>query len=134
MYELVQHTADLRLKVRADSMEELFAEALRAMMESLRPEGIAANPSSEHPVEVDSVDATSLLIDFLNEVLYLAHVEREIFNRVRFRTLTETHLVAQLSGHKTERFDEDIKAVTYHEADVRRTDAQKWETTLVFDI
>lgn len=132
MYEIVHHTADLRLNVGAPSLEELFRESLRAMTDCMRPAGIGQ--PAQRTITVQAPDATALLVDFLNEVLWLAHVHHEVFERAEFRVLAGTHLEAALSGHRAAEFGEDIKAVTYHEADIVQTGAGQWRTTLVFDI
>ena len=130
MFEILQHTADVRLRVSAPTLEELFAEAVRGMFAILGSE--IRDSRFEIRVAVDSVDLTSLLVDFLNAVLSRAHVERVAFEDVKFERLSETEVTAQLIGRAAQ-FTHDIKAVTYHEADVKRVN-DMWETTLVFDI
>ncbi len=39
-----------------------------------------------------------------------------------------------LRGFAVSSLDEDIKAVTYHEAEVKETEDRKWETMIVLDI
>lgn len=132
MYEIVQHTADLRLNVAAETLADLFRESLRAMTESMQPDEIESD--ARRTISVDAPDRTALLIDFLNEVLWIGHVHHEVFDRVEFHELTDTHVEAEVSGHRVAAFGEDIKAATYHEADVVPTDGGGWRTTLVFDI
>lgn len=134
MFEVMPHTADLRLKVRGSSREDLFREALRGMTAAMRAGKIDPASESRRTVVLESVDPTSLLVDFLNEVLFFAQVHREVFDRVNFRVLTDTRLEAELSGHRASEFGVDIKAATYHEAEVRQNEAGEWETTLVFDV
>ncbi|HEX2120088.1 MAG TPA: archease, partial [Thermoanaerobaculia bacterium] len=81
----------------------------------------------------DSADTTSLLVDFLNEVLGRAHVAGELFEEVAFTRFDATSLDATLTGLASASFEEDVKAVTYHEAEVRR-DGVGWETVVVFDL
>lgn len=132
-YEIVKHTADLRMKVSGKTPEELFAEALRGMMFVLKEEG-GGGEGRKRTVVVQSADLTSLLVDFLNEALAQAQINREIYDRVVFKNFSETGLEAELEGTAADAFDEDIKAVTYHEADVKRNEKGEWETGLVFDI
>jgi SHS2 domain-containing protein len=129
-YEILEHTADVRMLVRGDSLENLFSEAVYGMMEILKP-GIGNQKQVvQRDVAVEAVDITSLLIDFLNEVLLSAHIYREMI----FKTLSSHSLQAILRGFAASSFDEDIKAVTYHEAEVKETGDGKWETMVVFDI
>jgi SHS2 domain-containing protein len=84
-------------------------------------------------VDVESGDTTSLLVDFLGEVLTRSHVHREAYRNVTFQTLTATSLRVNLTGGRVRGFGEDVKAVTYHEAEVVQRDGE-WSTMLVLDI
>lgn len=81
----------------------------------------------------DSPDTTALLVDFLNDVLHRAHVARELFTDLTFTRFGETSLTAELTGIAPASFEEDVKAVTYHEAEVRK-EGEGWGTMLVFDL
>ena len=130
MFEILQHTADVRLRVTASTLEELFADALRGLMAVMH--GTASAGARTEEIELDSVDITALLVDFLNEALVRAHVHRRSFTGASFAALTETHVAATLTSVPAA-FEEDVKAVTYHEAEVRR-DGDGWTTMLVLDI
>jgi SHS2 domain-containing protein len=130
MYEILHHTADIRLHVTASTLEELFADALRGLMAVM---GTAAHGARAEDVALDSVNVTALLVDFLNEALVRAVVQHRLFTGAAFATLGETHLAGTLTSAPAEEFDEDVKAVTYHEAEVRRGD-RGWTTMLVLDI
>lgn len=132
MFELIHHTADVRVRVTADSLEELFRDAVRGMYAVMRGEGEGAPVVREIAVD-ESADTTSLLVDFLNEVLNRAHIGRELFDEVTFTRFEETSLTAQLRGIAPAEFEEDVKAVTYHEAEVRLENGT-WTTMLVFDL
>jgi SHS2 domain-containing protein len=134
VFEVLQHTADVRLRVEAATLEELFRDAMRGMYAVMRAHDTAGAKAVRRTIRVDdSADRTSLLVDFLNEVLLLAHVGRESFTGATFTRLDETSVEAEVSGIAPASFEEDVKAVTYHEADVRR-EGETWMTTLVFDI
>ena len=134
MYEILQHTADVRLRVTASSLAELFADALRGLMEVMGAFP-AAGAHGVHPesIELHSVNLTALLVDFLNDALVRAVVHRRTFTGASFASLGETHLSATLTSVPAAAFDEDVKAVTYHEAEVRRS-GEEWTTMLVLDI
>lgn len=134
---IIEHTADVRLRVEGASLEELFREAMVGMFEimerRLQRAGSPAEAGAPLHVEIHSPDRTSLLVDFLNEVLSRAHIARESFDGVKFDRLTETEAAATLTGRTPARFEQDVKAVTYHEAEVRCENGV-WSTMLVFDI
>ena len=133
MYKIIGHTADLRLKVSAKSKKELFKEALAGMAAILKekPEG---EEKISKEIELESPDQASHLVDFLNEVLYNAYSEKAIFTESEFEFFAETKLKAKISGYKIkEGFDEDIKAATYHEAEIKKEN-EDFKVTLIFDI
>lgn len=134
-HELLKHTADLRMKVRAKTIVGFFFESLRGMMGVLRtnlPE--LTGGKIIRRVDVTASDRTALLVDFLGEALSLAQTNKEVYVNVLFKKLTDKELEAELEGVHVDRFDEDIKAVTSHEADVKKNAAGEWESTIVFDI
>lgn len=131
MFEIVQHTADIRIRVAAASVEELFADAVRALMEVMKP--AATTGGSRVTIEIDAPDLTAVLVDLLNELLLRCHTRGEAFEPESF-VLGERSVVARLVASPATAFEEDVKAVTYHEADVRRTTAGSWETRLVLDV
>lgn len=136
-YEILGHTADVRLKVFAGSIEELFREALLGMMGILKekkekPEGKCLK--SVKKIYIESSDQTSLLVDFLNEALYNAYANKEICVWAEFETLSENKLSAKIFCCKIKGgFDRDIKAATYHEAEIKKI-GNNFEVTLIFDI
>ncbi len=131
-FELIEHTADVRIRVRAASLEELFRQALRATMSLLQP--AAGQRTVDRQIAIGADDRTTLLIDFLNDALSRAHVDREAYDEIVFSRLTETRVEAQLIGKEALSFGDDVKAVTYHEADVVRDPTGMWQTIIVYDI
>ena len=132
-FEVAEHTADLKIRVWGNSLEDLFREAVLAMMKLVKNE-VVGSSTEERKINIDAPDGTALLIDFLNEVLTLSQTSKEVYRRVSFTEFSPVKLEAVLQGIKVNDFDEDIKAVTYHEADVKRNDKGEWETILIFDI
>ncbi len=136
---ILPHTADVRLRVEASSVAELFVEAMRGMMEIVLP-GFCTQTFPrcrlvEQNLAVQSVDQSALLIDFLSEVLYWSQVQHAVFCAVQFQQLDQVSLQAKIEGCEVEQaFEEDIKAVTYHESFIRQNASGRWETVVVFDI
>lgn len=124
------------MEVKGKTLEELFRDALRGMMNVVGGDRTAApgSASVSRTVEVEAPDATVLLVDFLNAALAESHIRRELYTKVDFKKFSERALVAELHGFPVAEFSEDVKAVTYHEANVRRGDDGLWRTNLVFDV
>lgn len=133
---LLSHTADVRIKVEADTLPELFEGALIGMNNILKEDFCDKKKAFTitKPIRIKSMDLTSLLIDFLSEALTLSYTSKNLFCKMKIKTLNEFHLEAEIIGAIAKSFDEDIKAVTYHEADVHKRNDGKWETIIIFDI
>ena len=85
-------------------------------------------------INLSATDTTSLLIDFLSEALTYSQEERAVFTKVLFSDLDEKNIAAEIYGQTVDDFGEDIKAVTYHEANVVKNNRGNWETVIIFDI
>jgi SHS2 domain-containing protein len=131
-YEVLEHKADFKIRVFGKNKPELFLNALLGMVFGLRPELGAA--SAKREIKIKSPDLNTLLVDFLSEVLYLAQVNREVYDNVKFIKFTDTEIEAELFGQKVKRFGEDIKAVTHHDLDIHQRADGNWEAVLLFDI
>jgi len=131
-YEILGHKADLKIRVFGKTKKELFLNAVLAMGESLKPNGKSSIVNRK--IKVKSGNLETLLVDFLSEVLYLVQVNKEIYINVEFNKFSDNEIETELSGQKVERFGEDIKAVTYHNLDVRQKEDDNWEATILFDV
>lgn len=133
-YSFLPHTADVRMHVSGKSLEEIFRDGLLGMVSVMKPTVPEKKEEVRREVTVEAEDPTALLVDFLNEVLVWMHTKREAYTAVCFKKLTERSLEAEITGYRAEAFNEDIKAVTYHEADVKKVGEGKWSTNIIFDI
>ncbi len=130
-YEILEHRADLKIRAFGKTKEELFLNMLLAMTENQRPEILPEKVKRE--IKISSPELSSLLVDFLSEVLYLTQVNKEIYNNVKYKKFTDTEIEAELVGQKVERFGEDIKAVTYHSLDIHQENGI-WQAIVLFDV
>ncbi len=130
------HTADIRMKISGSSLTALFQAGLMGMNKLINKVPCQEWEEFEHTttISLEANDVTTLLVDFLSEVLSLTHIYRVIYCKANFTILDSTNLRCQLWGNEIEHFDEDLKAVTYHEAEVTKNQHGHWETIIIFDI
>ena len=134
--QYLPHTADIRMKITATTLEELFKAGMIGMGHILK-EGFCDKNypiDSKQEIEIQSMDQTCLLIDFLSEILSLCYAEKSIYCKVEFPVLSANELVGTIYGTHINKLDEEIKAVTYHEAQVHCNHNNEWESIVVFDI
>lgn len=136
MYESFEHTADIGLRVRAECLNRLFAEAGQALF-SL----IVANPESirlvdQFELEIAGQRHDDLLFDWLAELLYKFDAEHWLPGQFDV-TVEPTGLKATIRGESVDRsrheLDMEIKAITYHGLTVEMQDGQ-WLAEVIVDI
>jgi SHS2 domain-containing protein len=133
-YEILPHTADLRIRVRGQTLEEVFRSALGGISEVMQPRAARRSLDRERPVLVTAPDIAMLLVDCLSEALTLAHIHRELYPDAWIEELVSTTIRATLRGTQVPGFARDIKAVTYHAVEVTPSDGGGHEATVVFDV
>ena len=134
-FEFLPHTADIRMRIEGETLPELFDAGIKGMSHILKEnQRNKQGQKYSEIIAVKSADVTCLLIDFLSELLAMSYTKKLVFSEVKFLEFSEQLLSAKVSGSAIDSFDEEIKAVTYHEADIKRNKSGKWETMVVFDI
>jgi SHS2 domain-containing protein len=133
-YEIVEHTADWSLRVRGRDLAELLRHAAEGMNGLMVGEGITAVlPTTTRTLTLDAYDAESLLVEWLGELAYWAEMEGLVFPEFTLTTVSPTHLQATLRGGPAPELFKHIKAVTYHNLEIIRTE-DGLEVTIVFDV
>ena len=132
-FEFLSHTSEVILKVEAGSKEDLFREALRGEMSFLKDGILDFKPTVERKIHISSLNLEILLVDFLNEALYMASRYKEVYPDMDIIKLSDGSIEAKLKGVEVDSFDRDIKAVTFHNLDIIYKDG-KYICEIVFDV
>ena len=141
-YEELGHTAEIGLRLEADTAANLFTCAAQAMFDLIQPvlsaplkESVAATEDSEwHQVVLSADDQESLLVDWLSELLYLYETTGLVFHRYHITTWEPTFIEATVTGDKPDQpAAMHIKAITYHQLEVAQT-PDNWQARIFFDI
>jgi SHS2 domain-containing protein len=116
-FEIIDHVADVGIVAYGTDVEELFSNAALALF-SLITEPESIEEKLHLDLEVSSEGRDRLLVEWLNELIYLFDAERILFNRFDIKRLTYNELKATCYG---EGFDPmkhkikiGVKAATYH--------------------
>ena len=143
-YKILSHTADLRLEVFGKTIEELFKNSAEALTKILSPKTIKSGTRNQElvtKVSIESANINTLLVDFLNEILAKSQINKSVYELMSLRVDEDKIKVeAELTGVPVSEFEEDVKAVTYHEVDIKKELGTRnkgqgvWKTKLVIDI
>jgi len=116
-FEVIDHTADVGIIAYGSDLKEAFANSAYGMFSLIADlEGVKEKVSRK--VNLQSTDREALLVDWLNELLYLFDVEHIIFKRFEITALSQKRLQAKVYGEKIDtsrhHLKTAVKAATYH--------------------
>jgi SHS2 domain-containing protein len=118
-HEVVDHTSEIRLRIRAGSLAELLAEAGRALARLELRGGRAVATGDWRPLTVSAADRAALLVAWLNELVFLAEAERWVpidfeIGRAEESSAGESAVWARARGMSVDRSPGLVKAATLH--------------------
>lgn len=138
MYEVVDHTADVGIRVRGKSLAELFEAAAEATFDVMIEHKRKLAPAIEVPVSIDAPAIDQLLVRWLTELLFVFESRRIVLSKFYVDEISERHIEASVFGAKYDsarhRQKIEIKAVTYHHLKVEQAGDGAWQAEIIFDI
>jgi len=136
MYELFEHTADLGLRVSADSLEELFVDAARGLLAMLVADPKSVRPLTAKSISVSAEEPAFLLFDWLSELLYAFETDKLLLAEFEL-AIEGGKLAATCHGEAMDesrhRMEHEVKAITYHGLRLEQT-ASGWFAEVIVDI
>jgi SHS2 domain-containing protein len=130
MYSWVEHTAEIELRIEAPTEEALLADALAAFEELVG--GEEEGQPARHQIVVAAPDPATRLVEWLEELVFLAETEDFVPERAATIELRDGELHAEVEGRRG-RPSHLVKAVTYHGLDVARRE-DGWHARVVLDV
>ncbi|MGQ9735913.1 MAG: archease [Thermaceae bacterium] len=133
-----EHTADVGFKVEAESLEGLFEGAMQGLLQVMfahPPQG----GQRRKGIRLEAEDLESLLVRFLNELLYLVQTKGFVPGRAKIKIAPTPEgytLQATLWGEPlSERFGflGEVKSATYHGLQVAQ-EGGKWTAQVILDV
>lgn len=130
MYEFFEHTADVGIRIQAETLEGALADAGRAFSAL-----VVENPEDVRPLEEVQIDVPQsapapdsldyLLFDWLSALLHEFESTGKVSSEFDVR-VTPERIVALCRGEKLDtdrhRLGHEVKAITYHQLEFRQTD------------
>ena len=134
-HRIIDRTAgNIRIVVEGRTPEELFAEAVRGLTDLMHTEADPGVAVAERELVIHAPDQTSLIVDFLKELLTDSYGRKEAVQDVTVRHLSGDCIEADVRTVPAISFGEELKGVSYREADVHKRPDGMWETSLIFDV
>lgn len=133
-FELLEHTADLGIRAWGWSLPEAFEQAARALVHVM---GIERPPPGERwMVKASADDEESLLVAFLNELIWLHEAKSVVFAGIEVIAVAPRGIVAEVETVPLEDAPAgiEVKAATYHQLAITRGPGSRVEVRVFLDV
>ncbi len=135
-FKVIDHTADVGIIAYGNNIKEVFSHAALALF-SLITKTTDIEVQIQHDVAITSTNVESLLVEWLNELIYLFDVEHLLLCRFDIKAISDTQLTATCYGETIDilkhRIKTGVKAATYHMLQIER-DGHGYKAQVIFDI
>ncbi len=135
-YKIFGTTADVGVESWGDSLSEAFEAQAEGMFDVIA-ELPGVRPAEDFEIEAEGDDDETLLVAFLNELLFLFDAGGVLFREFKVSEIRGGRLKAAARGEKIDTsrhvIKTPVKAVTYHMIKVEKT-KKGYRTKVVYDI
>lgn len=137
-FEIIPEDICVRMRVRGKTARDLFRNALAGLAAYMKPGAMSLSKNqrqAREEISIETVDLNSLLVDFLSGVIAHADSRAAVFTGITFKKFGENFLSGELSGIATDQFDNEIRAVSYSDVDIRKNPKTGlYEALLTFEV
>ncbi len=132
--EIINHTADIGIKVKGKTLEELFLNSAIGLYKII---GVKYNGNGEL-IEFNFFgdEIEDLLVKFLNELIYYVETKKlggEI-EKIEIEKLEEGYkLNVRIKTKKIKSIEKEVKSATYHNLKVKKV-RNGYTTIIIFDL
>ena len=135
-FEILNHTADIGLIIYGKDVSEVFINAARGLYSLIiEPEEVKSRKCRE--IEVTAPDREALLVNWLNELIYLIDAEELLLNDFEVENISDTRVRVKAGGEninsKKHHMKREVKAATYHQLKIEKVE-KGWRAQVIFDI
>ncbi len=136
-FEVLDHTADIGIRVRGSSIVNLFENAALGMLSLWFGELPNAPAEDETSLEVSAMDHEQLLVRFLNELVYLVDSKKNLPLQFAIRIENGISLLASVRGVDLRKLElvplTYVKAATYHQLKIKE-ESDGFTAEIYFDV
>jgi len=135
-YELIEHTADLGIRIKGKDLKCLFENAASSLFDIIAQSKIKEIPEKRiFKIKQKAENLQELFINWLNELISLAFTKSIIFSDFEIKKITENSLEATVLALDMGNFElkKEVKAATYHDLKLSKTN-RGWVAEVIFDV
>ena len=135
-YELLEHTADIGIRVKGDDLRELFKNTALAMFDIIAQASVIKSKREEEITVKEKADnLEELFINWLNDLLSLSAAKELVFTNFKIEELDDYHIkaICSVEDAKNFKFNTEIKAATYQGLKIDKIPSG-WQAEVIFDV
>ncbi|MDU9375679.1 Protein archease [Methanocorpusculaceae archaeon Sp1] len=135
-FEELDHTADVRMKISAPTLTELYIESGFALAATLYGEYSHEKGEVSFPIEAEGKDAEETFVNFLSELLFLTETEYLVptsFDLAVCETTVSGNVSGVLFDRKKHAGGIGVKGISYSGISFEKN-AHGYELIIIFDI
>jgi len=133
-WRFASHTSEVELQLEGGTVAGVLSAAARAFGELMLGEAPAWDaPGESHEVEVKAADPVSLLVSFLDELVFLSDTAHGVPVRARIHEVSAVRVRARVVVMPTRTFKTAVKAATLHGACCEQRGGA-WHGKVVLDV
>ncbi len=140
-FELIEHTADIGVKAFGKTIEELFENVAIGMYNIICENFSSVRNSLKYENEFLEPDLETLLVSFLNDLLFQTFINRKLFYKFEIKiNQAENNFYKIFFICYGENYDEkihghifEIKSATFHDLKIKKT-SEGFECVVIFDV
>lgn len=134
-HSFVDHVGEVRVRLEAPSLPELFVEAGRALAELVAPEGGArARSRASEEVVVRASDRDALLVEWLDELIFRSETAKRVYPELSVESVSEHEVRAHIRGVEIEDLRTPVKAATLHDLHIEERPEGGYAASVVLDV
>lgn len=138
-YRFLEHTADIAIEVQSTSLEQVFADSLQALTDSITDLELVAEQTQER-ITLNATSREQLFIEWLGEAIFLFDTRDLLFRRAAVEIESSAAGWSLRATAWGEPLSPDyhpvktaIKAATYHQLRIEPA-AGGWRARFILDI
>jgi SHS2 domain-containing protein len=136
-YEILDTTADIGIRAFGAGLPEVYVNVALGML-SLITNVDTVEERLERNISVTAPDRDSLLVEWINELIFLFDTEMILFSRFEIIKLSELSIETRCFGEKVDKSRHDlkrgIKSATYHKLKLKELKDRSFQAEVLLDI
>lgn len=136
--ETFDHTADVGMRVMADSLEDLFRSAAEGLFDYIVTNRAEVRPTVLESVDLRADEPAELLVTWLNDLIFRGETRHRLYSVFDVQVADDGRaLHGRIGGEAIDperhQLDHEVKAVTHHGLTLHKREG-RWLAEFILDI